>query len=305
MIEEQLEEYSFAEIAQFKAINDLLRIDTHRDAVKNLDFLGRQQIIEHNGFRITTQMPDGIETDFRFVASSHRLLVSIMEELGKHSRQEIKMTVDSYMQRCGLANRGETRKQLKIDLQCLMAIRFDLPTKKGTVIKDCRLCEVAELRTNGLIYVKLSEGVLSAWKDTLGLMQLPRLYFTLNRKRYQAAPDMLYYISLMRHISNKSGLHKDVLRIEKLLAVTTLPTIDEVRSTRNGSIRERIVERFFRELHALDPELKFRFVWNGKPISEASVKKLRYEDFVDVCVHVTWIHESLFRCNGESMDKAG
>ncbi len=112
---------------------------------------------------------------------------------------------------------------------------------------------------------------------------------------------MLYYISLMRHISNKSGLHKDVLRIESLLAVTILPTVEQVRDTRNGGIRERIVERFFRELHALDSEMKFRYTRNGKAISETAVKRLRYEDFIDVCVHVTWLHEDRFRVNGETV----
>jgi hypothetical protein len=136
-------------------------------------------------------------------------------------------------------------------------------------------------------------------------MQLPRLYFTLDRKRYQAAPALLYYISLMRHISNKSGLHKDVLRIESLLAVTVLPTVEQVRDTRNGSIRERIVDRFFRELHALDSELKFKYTRNGKPISEASVKRLRYEDFIDICVHVTWLHEEQFRSNGKTVGDIG
>ncbi len=296
---ELVENCYFIDIAQFKTLNDILKIDTHRDAVKDVDVLGCRKTIKHEDCTINAEMPVNSPYEFRFVASTQRLLVAIQEELGKHSRQEIRFTVDSYMQRCGLANRGEIRKQLKVDLQCLAAIRFDLTTKKGSVIKDCRLCEIAELRTNGLIYVKLSDAVISHWKDTLGLMQMPRLYFTLDRKRHQAAPALLYYVSLMRHISNKSGLHKDVLRIESLLAVTTLPTIEQVRETKNGSIRERIVERFFRELHALDSEMKFRYTRNGKPISEAAIKRLRYEDFIDICVHITWVHEELFRSNGE------
>lgn len=240
-------------------------------------------------------MPAEAVCDFQFVGSTQRLLVALLEEIGKHSRQEVKITVDSFMQRCNLSNRCEARKQLKIDLQCLAAIRFNLETKKKQVIRDCRLFEAAELRTNGIIHVKFSDNVIGEWKDTLGLMQLPCLYYQLNRRKYQAAPALLYYISLMRHISNKTNLHKDVLRIESLLAVTVLPTVEVVRQTKNGSIRERIIDRFFRELHALDSELKFRYTRNGKPISEAAVKRLRYEDFIDVCVHFQWVHENQFR----------
>lgn len=305
MDDELLEECTFVDVAQFKALNDVLKIDSRRDVVKDIDVFGKRKIVKHDDFTLKAEMPKDSIYKFRFVPSTHRLLVAIQEELGKHGRQEIRLTVDSYMQRCGLANRGETRKQLKVDLQCLAAIRFDLTTRKGAVIKDCRLCEIAELRTNGIIYVKLSDAVIAHWKDNLGLMQMPRLYFTLDRKRYQAAPMLLYYISLMRHISNKTGLHKDVLRIESLLAVTILPTVEQVRETRNGSIKERIVERFFRELHALDSEMKFQYTRNAKPISETAVKRLRYEDFTDVCVHVTWLHEDQFRDNGKTVAADG
>lgn len=305
MDEELLEDCPFTDIAQFKALNDILKIDTRRDVVKDIDVFGKRKIVKHDDFTLRAEIPKNSLHEFRFVASTQRLLVVMQEELGKHSRQEVRFTVDSYMERCGLSNRGEARKQLKIDLQSLAAIRFDLTTRKGAVIKDCRLCEIAELRTNGIIYVKLSDAVIAHWKDNLGLMQIPRLYFRLNRKRYQAAPMLLYYISLMRHISNKTGLHKDVLRIESLLAVTTFPTIEQVRESKNGSIRERIVERFFRELHALDSEIKFRYTRNGKSISEAAVKRLRYEDFIDVCIHVIWLHEEEFRSNGKTVSDNG
>lgn len=289
------EEMYFTDVAQIKTINELLRVDTRRDCVEDTDLVGLQQKVICGDFSIAIEMPADTECDFRFVGSTQRLLVVLLEEIGKHSRQEVKITVDSFIQRCNLSNRCEARKQLKIDLQCLAAIRFNLETKKKQVIRDCRLLENAELRMNGIIYAKFSNEVITEWKDTLGLMQLPCLYFQLNRRKYQAAPTLLYYISLMRHISNKTILHKDILRIESLLAVTVLPTVEEVRQTKNGCIRERIVDRFFRELHALDSELKFKYTRNGKPISEAAVKKLRYEDFIDVCVHFQWVHETQFR----------
>ena len=182
---------------------------------------------------------------------------------------------------------------------------INLTTKKGELLRECPIFECAELRSNGLIYARLSMEALSRWKETLGLMQLPRLYFTLDRKRFQAAPAMLYYIALMRHISNKSGRHKDTLRIESLLAVTTLPTVEEVRQTRNGGIKERIVDRFFRELHALDSELKFHFQRNSKPISEKAVRSLRFEDLLDVCICMEWVHENQFRSNGKTVTEDG
>ena len=289
------EELHFADIAQIKTINDLLRVDTHRDRVENMDAVGLQQKVTCGDFTVTIEMPLDAEYEFRFVASTQRLLVALLEEVGKHSRQEVRMTIDSFMQRCGLDNRGNTRKHLKIDLQSLSAIRFDLLTKKKQIISGCRLCEVAELRSNGIIYVKFSEEIISEWKANLGLMQVPRLYYRLNRNHFQIAPALLYYISLMRH------LQRNVVRIESLLAVTILPTIDEVRETKNGGIRQRIVNRFFRELHALDTELKFKYTRNGKPISEAAVKKLYYEDLLDVCVHFHWLHEDQLRGYGEKV----
>lgn len=289
------EELFFADIAQIKTINDLLRIDTRRDCVENMDAVGLQQKVSHGDFTITIEMPPDAESEFRFDGSTQRLLVALLEEVGKHSRQEVRMTIDSFMQRCGLDNRGNTRKHLKIDLQSLSAIRFDLLTKKKQIISGCRLCEVAELRSNGIIYVKFSQEIISEWKANLGLMQLPWLFYRLNRNHYQIAPALLYYISLMRH------LQRDVVRIESLLAVTILPSVEEVRETKNGGIRQRIVDRLFRELHALDTELKFKFTRNGKPISEVAVKKLCYEDLLDVCVHFQWLHDDQLRGYGEKV----
>lgn len=291
----------FTEVAQFRELNRLLRMDSHKDEIKDLDLFGARRRLGNDEFSVIVEGESG----FRFTASTHRLLVALMEELGKHSRQEIRLTVDTFMERCELQNRSETRKQLKIDLQSLQSLRLDLTTKKGELLRECPIFECAELRSNGLIYVRLSVEALCRWKETLGLMQLPRLYFTLDRKRFQAAPAMLYYIALMRHISNKSGRHKDTLRIESLLAVTTLPTVEEVRQTRNGGIKERIVDRFFRELHALDSELKFHFQRNGKPISEKAVRSLRFEDLLDVCICMEWVHEDQFRNNGKTVAEDG
>lgn len=294
-------EEHFTEVAQFRELNKLLRLDSHTYELKDLDLFGARQQFGNDEFSVIVEH----QGEFRFKPSTHRLLVALMEELGKHSRQEIRLTVDSFMERCGLVNRSETRKQLKIDLQSLTAIRLDLTSKKGELMRECPIFECAELRSNGLIYARLSEEALSRWKETLGLMQLPRLYFTLDRKRFQSAPALLYYIALMRHISNKSGRHKDTLRIESLLTVTTLPTVEQVRQTKNGSIKERIVDRFFRELHALDSELKFRFQRNGKPISEKAVRGLRFEDLLDVSVLMEWVHEDQFRSNGKSVEETG
>ena len=289
----------FTDVAQFRELNRLLRLDSHKDEIKDLDIFGARKRLGNDEFSVIA----ACHGEFRFTASTHRLLVVLMEELGKHSRQEIKLTVDTFMERCGLANRSETRKQLKIDLQSLTALRMDLTTKKGELLRECAIFDCAELRSNGLIYARLSEEALLRWKETLGLMKLPRLYFTLNRKQYQAAPAMLYYIALMRHISNKSGRHKDTLRIESLLAVTSLPTVEEVRQTKNGSIKERIVDRFFRELHALDSELKFHFQRNGKSVSEKAVRKLRFEDLLDVCVCIEWVHED--QLGGKAVENDG
>ena len=201
-MEKELDQCYFADVAQFKELNEILRFDTRRDEVTDLDLLGQMKLMQNDRFQMTIVTEELDDVEFRFVPSTHRLLMIILEELCKHNRQELKISVDSYLDRCGLANKGELRKQLKIDLQCLKAIRFDIAVRKGKKIKDCYLCDIAELGPKGLIYVRLSEEVVTTWKKHLGFLQLPRLYFTLNRRQHRDAPMLLYYISLMRHISN-------------------------------------------------------------------------------------------------------
>lgn len=292
------EELYFTDIAQIKTINDLLRIDTRRDLIENIDSVGLCQKVAYDSFVIDIEMSVDSEFEFRFVSSTQRLLVVLLEEVAKHSKQEVRITVDSFMQRCALVNRCSIRQQLKIDLQALSAIRFDLTTKDKKIVRGCSLCDIAELRSNGIIYVKFSEPIITEWKNNLGLMQLPYLYFRLNRNHFQLAPSLLYYISFMRHLGRND------LRIESLFAVTVLPSVEEVRQTKNGGIRQRIVNRFFRELHALDAELTFNFTRYGKPISEADVKKLRYEDLIDILVHFDWVHKNQLRPHGKSVAAA-
>ena len=57
------------------------------------------------------------------------------------------------------------------------------------------------------------------------------------------------------------------------------------------------------ELHALDSELKFHFQRNGKSISEKAVRKLRFEDLLDVCVFIEWVHED--QLGGKTVDDDG
>ena len=51
------DEMHFADVAQIKTINDLLRIDTHRDCIENMDLVGLRQKVTCGDFTIEVEMP--------------------------------------------------------------------------------------------------------------------------------------------------------------------------------------------------------------------------------------------------------
>ena len=229
------------------------------------------------------------DSTFQWIPSTRRLFALIREDYYRNHSPEIRIPVSSYAELCQRKSIKEFRSQLRKDLDALLQLR--LPLESATYSP---LFLKAELQ-GGYIVVKFSAAFEKNLRTKKGAIQLPYLYFEISDKRFHHASDMLYYISLMRFLNNKKENVRDHISIGKLLEITALPSLEEVQQTKNGSIRERIVQPFFSNLHALDSELSFVLVHNGFPISEAEALKLDFYEFKKVCIHFSWVHESELR----------
>lgn len=275
----------FLDIPQNMTINRLYELDSRRTRSVEANPYCSQVLLHSEKSNFKLEIAD--ISKFQWVPSTRRLLAAIREDYYHNHSDEVRIPVASYAERCNRKSVKELRCQLKKDLGSLMQIALPI---KGS--QSAPLFLKAELQSSYIV-VKLSPSFVKALAEKKGAMQLPYLYFEISDKKFRYASDMLYYISLMRFVNNDKPTVRDHITIGKLLEVTALPSVEEVRQTKNGSIRERIMQPFFNNLHALSSELTYDLVApNGFPISEADAQKLDFYDFKKVCIHFTWIHES-------------
>ena len=140
---------------------------------------------------------------------------------------------------------------------------------------------------HGRVYAVLNQGFVDEMAKQ-DYFLLPMEYFRLNRQKYNHAPALLYYMVMLKYL-NKNKTNKDRISIRSLLAYGKFPTIEEVRATRNNSIKGRIVEPFFRNLNALSSVARFKFHdERGNKLTQEEVQQLQYDDMLRVIIHIEW-----------------
>mgnify|MGYP004514648625 FL=1 len=275
----------FLDIPQNEIINKLYELDSRRTRSVDMNPYSCKLRSEKSDFVLS--VTDA--STFQWVPSTRRLFALIREDYYRNHSPEIRIPVSSYAELCQRKSIKEFRSQLRKDLEALLQIKLPL---ESTTYSPLLL--KAGLQ-GGYIVVVLSSSFVKVLNKRKGAIQLPYLYFEISDKQFRHASDLLYYITLMRFLNNKKENVRDHISIGKLLEVTALPSLEEVQQTKNGSIRERIVQPFFNNLHALDSELSFVLVHNGFQISEGEAQKLDFYEFKKVCIHFSWVHESELR----------
>lgn len=219
--------------------------------------------------------------DFAFSGTTHRLLVYIRELHTLRGTDRIDFSVKDYMLRCDLKDRKQARKQLERDLFSLLAIVYSSNSGRSAIL------DAYELH-HGRAYIQLNQG-FTAETSKQDYILLPKVYFTLDRQKYNYAPGLLYYMTMLRYLNSKKS-NKNRISIRSLLAYGKFPTIEAVRATKNNSIKGRIVEPFFRNLNALSGVARFTFYNEyGDKLTQAEVQKLNYDDMVRIIVHIDWL----------------
>lgn len=278
----------FFDVPQSQIINKLYELDSRKErCVEDREY--------SNGGTLFSEKSDfSLDVDdiaaFQWIPSTKQLFVAVREAFYKDHKETIYIRISSYASRCGKNSIKELRARLTKDLASLRMIRITL----GGANNPVPLVLKAYL-DHGYIVVQLSPHLVKELSTKRGVMQIPYTYFEISTKKYRYATDMLYYISLMRFLNYDQLNRRDHIAVGSLLEVTALPSLEEARSSSNGSIRERIFKPFLTNLHALDGELEFEFIDSaGFPVSEEDVMKMDFYDFTRTCIHFKWIHESEF-----------
>lgn len=218
--------------------------------------------------------------DFAFTGTTHRLLTYIRELYTLRVTEKLDFSVKDYMVRCGLKDVTQARRQLERDLFALLSVIYSSQRGRAAILDSYEM-------HHGRVYAVLNQGFINEMEKQ-NYFLLPMEYYRLDRKRYNYAPALLYYMVMLKYFNEKKT-NRNRVSIRSLLAYGKFPSIQAVRATSNNSIRGRIVEPFFRNLNALSSVARFKFYDEHKhTLTQQEVQSLPYDDMLRVIIHIEW-----------------
>lgn len=286
-IDEQ-ERKTFHTIKQGTATNTLTTVKTGKKNTQINRITGNATVTQGN---LSIFIPNydkltGIKT------TTHQLLDALtvaLTESGIKS-QVVTMPLIEYMEKRGLKDIKEARKQVTEDLEILYneTISFKGEGKKGKQadFHDMRILDSKGIK-NGIITV--SFGIMF-YNMLLGypVMPYPRQLWALSNKRN---PNSYYFLKkLSEHKNMNIGKkNEDTIGVKTLLAVTPdIPTYEEVLAT-DRALNRRIIEPFERDMDALDETLTWEYCHqNSKQLTDEELSVFSYDIFIGLLVKVNW-----------------
>lgn len=278
---------NMVKIYQSNKVNLLMQLDTKRSKLHNEDFYAPHYKVGKGGntelifvFPPMNYYGNLTMDDFVFSGTTHRLFMYIRELYALRNTDCIDFSIKEYMLRCGLLDRKQARKQIEKDLFALSAVSY---ADSGTIIDSFEM-------PHGRVSVKLSENFLKDMGRENYIL-LPIEYYTIDRQQYTYAPNLLYYLLLLKYY-NSNKTNKNRVSIKSLLEYGKFPTIQDVRNTKNNSIKDRIIVPFFRNLNALKQVARFTYYnERGEKLTPDEVRALDYEDMIRVVIHIEWLYD--------------
>lgn len=278
---------NMVKIYQSNKVNLLMQLDTKRSKLHNEDFYAPHYKVGKGGntelifvFPPMNYYGNLTMDDFVFSGTTHRLFMYIRELYALRNTDCIDFSIKEYMLRCGLLDRKQARKQIEKDLFALSAVSY---ADSGTIIDSFEM-------PHGRVSVKLSENFLKDMGRENYIL-LPIEYYTIDRQQYTYAPNLLYYLLLLKYY-NSNKTNKNRVSIKSLLEYGKFPTIQDVRNTKNNSIKDRIIVPFFRNLNALKQVARFTYYnERGGKLTPDEVRALDYEDMIRVVIHIEWLYD--------------
>ena len=284
------EKSTFSTIRQGTATNALTKVkaSTKRNTV--IDPITGTATITQGSLTIT--IPDFTELT-GFKTSTYQLLDALTVALTETGAKSpvVALSLEEYMEKRGLKDKKEARKQATDDLETLFnsKISFKEKRKKGQEqdFHDIRIIDSKGIR-KGIINVSFGTAF---YNILIGytIMPYPAQLFTLNSKRN---PNSFY---LLRKIAEHKNMNvgkknEDIIAVKTLLAVApNLPPYKEVMEA-DRAVNRKIIEPFERDMDALEKTLNWEYCHrNGQPLTDAELQALSYDTFKELLVKLNWI----------------
>lgn len=280
----------YSPIRQGMATNTLTKVRARIGVNTKIDPITETATIEHGGITVTipnfNSLLSGLKT------STYRLLDALTVSLTKAGAKSpfVTLSLDEYMQKCGITDKKEARKQAKTDLEALFNARITYKGKgkrgPGQDFIDIRICEAKGIK-NGIINFSFS-GVLHNALVGYSVMPYPPQLWKLNAKRNPNSYYLLRKISELKYM-NIGKKNENLIAVKTLLAnAPFLPSYDEVMAS-DKHTTQRIIEPFERDMDALTDTLSWNYCHKkATPLTDDEAQNLSYAVFCELLIEVTW-----------------
>lgn len=277
----------FDTIRQGTATNTLtkLRADTLHTEINKITGTA---IITQGDFTITipnyTKLA-GLKT------STYQLLDTftiILTESGAAS-PTVELSLAEYMDKRGLKDRKEARKQLTADLDILLKTSIAwTETKSGEAYAGINI-------TDSWVWANPKKTVIqysftnSFFNILLGypVMAYPTLLQRLNNRKNPNSYYLLRKISELKNM-NAGKQNEDIISVKTLLEnAPYIPSYEEVMNG-NRNLTDRIVKPFERDMNALEEALTWHYCYSKGETDEEIEETPDYSSFITYNVKISW-----------------
>lgn len=223
--------------------------------------------------------------------STYQLLDLITETLTRTGAKDhiVELSLSEYMERRGLKDRKEARKQVVEDLETLYNASISLTESrsgKEQSFLDMRICDAKGIK-NGIISFSFGNVFFSLLKG-YAIMPYPAPLYKINGKRNPFSYQLGRKIAEHKNM-NAGKKNEDIIAVKTLLKVCEgLPSKKEVASTDRHYL-SRIIEPFERDLNALETMLTWEYCHrNGTPLTDEELKDFSFETFENALILTHW-----------------
>lgn len=217
-----------------------------------------------------------------------------------NQRRTVSITVDEYMELCGLKDRKEARKSLKASLETIYNIdlewdedRYIIPAGKKRRVKETvhyhtRIASTrGEIKRTGDIVFSFNMD-LAEYLANAYIMPYPTALFKISAK-YNPYSYSIGRKLAEHHNMNIGKSNANIISVESLIKrLQELPSYDEIMGEAR-QINKRIIEPFERDIEALVANGMLSS-WeytnaSGKPLTDEQLSNMSYDTWVKLLIH--------------------
>jgi hypothetical protein len=220
----------------------------------------------------------------KFSVTAQRLLNMLLSTNTRSGESpNFSFTIEEYMALCNLKDRKETIKHIKRDLEILFESNYWWKEVRSE--GKIRIIESWNIK-NGIVNVKLAPTFWDIFKDyAVGLISTRSLAINVHKN-----PSSQHFsFKLTQHKYMNSGKpNENIIAVKTLLEGSEIPTYEDVMAG-DRHIAERIIDRFERDMNALEDDLTWEYCHkNGEPLTENELKNFTYELFISLNILTLW-----------------